>query len=234
MTDAARWIFDIGAHTGLDSEFYLRKGFNVVAVEAFPKHCEHLREKFAREIAEGRYVMEAVGVSGETGTGRFFVHPEKDDWHTRTPEEWRGTFIPIDVPFERFATICRRHPQPYYIKIDIEGAERHVLDDLTEDTRPRYLSIELNDDWPHNMKRLIELGYGEMIIVNQRTQIGRAAPSPSREGASVRTVFTGHHSGPFGEDLGPDWTPIRSVAEAGARIEALSFDKGDWYDIHVR
>ena len=29
-------IFDIGFHTGLDSEFYLRKGFRVVGVEARP------------------------------------------------------------------------------------------------------------------------------------------------------------------------------------------------------
>ena len=32
-------IFDIGCHLGEDSEFYLRKGFKVVAVEANPELC---------------------------------------------------------------------------------------------------------------------------------------------------------------------------------------------------
>jgi hypothetical protein len=29
-------IYDVGLHLGEDSEFYLKKGFNVVAVEANP------------------------------------------------------------------------------------------------------------------------------------------------------------------------------------------------------
>jgi len=32
-------IFDIGAHIGADTAFYLQKGFKVVAVEAYPPHA---------------------------------------------------------------------------------------------------------------------------------------------------------------------------------------------------
>lgn len=30
-------IIDVGMHTGRDTEFYLKKGFNVVAIEANPE-----------------------------------------------------------------------------------------------------------------------------------------------------------------------------------------------------
>ena len=37
MTPRKNLIFDIGMHIGQDTEFYLKKGFCVVAVEANPK-----------------------------------------------------------------------------------------------------------------------------------------------------------------------------------------------------
>jgi spermidine synthase len=40
-------IYDIGMHDGSDSEFYLRKGYRVVAVEANPKLVEACRERLA-------------------------------------------------------------------------------------------------------------------------------------------------------------------------------------------
>ncbi len=49
-----QWIYDIGAHTGDDSDYYLRKGFHVVAVEAFPDHAETLRNRFATSSAPSK------------------------------------------------------------------------------------------------------------------------------------------------------------------------------------
>ena len=57
MGNIANLIYDLGSHNGQDSEFYLKKGFTVVAVEANPELCEHLKRRFGREIAEGRYVL---------------------------------------------------------------------------------------------------------------------------------------------------------------------------------
>ena len=50
-------IFDVGCNDGQDSDFYLKKGFRVVAVEANPALCEGLRRRFAQEIAEGRFIF---------------------------------------------------------------------------------------------------------------------------------------------------------------------------------
>jgi FkbM family methyltransferase len=228
-----RWIVDVGAHQGHDSGYYLDKGFNVVAVEAFPGHCEALRSTFAKEIAEGRFHLEPVGIAGETKAGKFYVHAEKDDWHTANRERWRGRYDEIEIPYVTYDTIAARYPRPYYVKVDIVGSERHVLDALSPSTRPDYLSFELNGDWEHNVRRAIELGYAEMAIVNQRTNIGRRAPSPSREGKPVTALFTAYQSGPFGRDV-TGWQPVASNEEAAQLVASLAYDENSWFDAHFR
>jgi FkbM family methyltransferase len=39
-------IYDVGAHKGEDTKFYLAKGFSVVAIEASPELCDQLQHKF--------------------------------------------------------------------------------------------------------------------------------------------------------------------------------------------
>ncbi len=51
MRNIANLIYDLGSHNGQDSEFYLKKGFIVVAVEANPTLCDGLKLRFSREIA---------------------------------------------------------------------------------------------------------------------------------------------------------------------------------------
>ena len=41
-------IFDVGCNDGQDSDFYLKKGFRVVAVEANPALCELLKNVLPR------------------------------------------------------------------------------------------------------------------------------------------------------------------------------------------
>jgi 16S rRNA A1518/A1519 N6-dimethyltransferase RsmA/KsgA/DIM1 with predicted DNA glycosylase/AP lyase activity len=47
-------VFDIGAHRGEDTEYYLRRGFRVVSVECEPDNVAALRTRFSREITDGR------------------------------------------------------------------------------------------------------------------------------------------------------------------------------------
>jgi 16S rRNA A1518/A1519 N6-dimethyltransferase RsmA/KsgA/DIM1 with predicted DNA glycosylase/AP lyase activity len=50
-------IFDIGLHQGEDTEFYLEKGFEVVAFEADPVLADQCRRKFSDQIADQRLVI---------------------------------------------------------------------------------------------------------------------------------------------------------------------------------
>jgi len=47
-------IYDVGAHKGEDTEFYLKKGFSVVAIEANPALCLGLTKRFEEFINSGR------------------------------------------------------------------------------------------------------------------------------------------------------------------------------------
>ena len=56
-------IYDVGAHQGEDTDFYLRKGFRVVAVEADPVLAARLRENFATAIDCGQLVVVEAAVA---------------------------------------------------------------------------------------------------------------------------------------------------------------------------
>ena len=46
-------IYDVGMHRGEDTQFYLRKGFRVVAFEANPENVSFCRNKFRESIDHG-------------------------------------------------------------------------------------------------------------------------------------------------------------------------------------
>jgi hypothetical protein len=46
-------IYDVGAHKGEDAEFYLKKGFSVVAIEANPELYSLLSVGFSEFIKSG-------------------------------------------------------------------------------------------------------------------------------------------------------------------------------------
>ena len=50
----SRVIFDLGTNDGEDTAFYLKRGFNVVALEANPALCERERQRFRNESSQGR------------------------------------------------------------------------------------------------------------------------------------------------------------------------------------
>jgi FkbM family methyltransferase len=78
-------IFDLGCHVGQDSDFYLKKGFTVVAVEASPTLCAQLKQRFPVEIAQNRFPLVEKAIAEQAHEVEFYVHSE---------ESIRGTTIP--------------------------------------------------------------------------------------------------------------------------------------------
>lgn len=50
-------IYDVGMHQGQDTDFYLKKGFDVVSFEANPSNAEICRKRFAHAIAAKRLTI---------------------------------------------------------------------------------------------------------------------------------------------------------------------------------
>ncbi|MDR3423152.1 MAG: FkbM family methyltransferase [Xanthobacteraceae bacterium] len=145
----ANLIFDIGAHRGEDTEFYLRKGFRVIGVEANPALYEGLRQKFKTFIADGRLKVVNKAISWAAGIVKFYVNKDVTEWGTFDPEWWNGIderapkvgrlkSRPSPPPIYSVNSACRN-----YVKIDIEGYDTIVLESFAEiSERPEYVSIE--------------------------------------------------------------------------------------------
>jgi len=225
------FIFDVGAHTGEDSAYYLQKGFSVVAVEALPEHVQFLRERFAAESKEGRFFLEPVAIGATNEMGTFYVHPDKSDWHTARPQEWRGTFTPITIPFVTFDTISQRYPLPHYIKVDIEESHALVIQSLSLSYRPPFVSFECDDTWEASLAHLDAIGYRGYQVIDQSQHDDWREPRPAREGTFTGARFNGYMSGLFGLDLPDIWV---TYPEAARSIREAVKSATQWYDIHAR
>src|ERR1700761_7084062 len=122
-------IFDLGMNDGSDTAFYLAKGFSVVGVDAAEDLCGLVRDKYQADIDAGRLIVENLAVTDSEGPVTFYPN-EKSVWGT-TRRDWAerngklshesaDTLTVHGVPLEY---LLSKHGMPYYLKIDIEGAD---------------------------------------------------------------------------------------------------------------
>jgi FkbM family methyltransferase len=215
-------IFDIGMHTGRDTEFYLMKGFKVVAVEANPQLVAAARIQFRDQIKSGQLIIFDHAIAEQEGEIDFFINNQHDDWGTISRDfafrnERLGTQNSIiRVKCSPFRNILNQFPAPYYVKIDIEGADIFCLKDFFAIVhKPKYISIEagLNsfDDTFTELSLLWNLGYRQFKIVNQALNKSVKCPNPSKEGQYVDYCFDATCSGPFGEEAPGEWRGIEET-----------------------
>ncbi|MHC5063238.1 MAG: FkbM family methyltransferase [Planctomycetota bacterium] len=234
------WIYDIGMHHGEDTDFYLKKGFKVVAVEANPALVQEAEKQFASEIKEGRLKIVNAAIAAESGPVKFYVNKDKDDWSSIYSEVGGrdgSSFFEIEVPGITAAQFFAEHHDAYYVKIDIEHADVFLLQALHKtDFRPRFLSIEAHA--LEYLGHLTALGYEKFKLINQNMHWSVQCPSPPLEGEYVKRNFSGHSSGPFGEETAGEWVSFEEVADL-----YLSFKKvltkyphidGAWFDFHAK
>ena len=231
MSNADDLIYDLGCHNGQDTDFYLKKGFTVVAIEANPALCEGLKLRFNREIADGRFVLIEKAIGERFGKVNFFVNTEPNIWGTtahnlRYKERSSAKVSPNStktvVPSIPFSWLTDQFGVPYYLKIDIEGADVLCLEDLMkEEDRPNFISIERQPFLSDQLKELAllkALGYTRFKIVDQKAVMHQQPPRPAREGVYVDHQFEFDATGLFGEESPGPWL---SYGEAIARNAAI-------------
>ena len=219
-------IFDVGMHQGFDTEFYLAKGFRVVAVEANPVLARKAEEKFSSAIADDRLRLLNVAIASRAEPVTFWSNDQYDDWGTTSDEFVQrnaaaGTSMhAVTVPGLPLQRILDEHGTPHYLKIDIEGSDSLCLEALRGREIPQYLSIEADLTSPDAMfaqlAAMWELGYRHFQILNQGCNRWRECPNPAREGQYVKASFGAFSSGLFGEELPDEWmcaTDLVSLAK---------------------
>jgi FkbM family methyltransferase len=236
-------IFDLGLNDGADASFYLDKGFRVVAVEANPLLYSAAREKLAPQIKSGALWLLNVGIWSERKTLPFYVNKANDHWSSFDPAYGcrDGTsYDIIEVPcitIEDLLCDFSRFSVPYYMKIDIEGADRIVLEGLRPLMhRPEWISVE--EYGVAAIDDLHALGYRNFAIVPQRTKTVAFSPEPAREGCYTPRAFDGTQSGVFGREIGDlwrDYADCREVFTRTIRREDYSYvgPAEEWFDIHA-
>lgn len=223
-------IYDIGLHTGEDTAYYLEKGFKVIAFEANPELVAGANTRFAEAIQHGKLkIISGAICDAPESHINFYVkagQPELgtviSDWAKRN-EIYAGKITKIQVPVVRLEEILLKHGVPYYMKIDIEGVDRHCLNVLRKSpTKPTYLSLELEREnlveAETDLNLLRELGYSCFNIINQQSIPGTWTADRQKEGNSIRWKFPTSCSGEFGRDLRTPWHPPHIISRKIKRL----------------
>lgn len=210
-------IFDLGVHKGEDSEFYLKKGFRVIGVEASSSLCAICQETLKNYVVEGRFKIYNRAIFSTDGLAvNFFENTTKSVWNTMD-EEWvkrnnsSGTHsIKTTVMSTTVERLIQQEGVPYYMKVDIEGMDSVALNSLSNvKVKPKYISAEADfNSWKRlhkHIKILKDLGYQRFNIVNQGVIQHQICPMPSQEGEYVEHQFRNGSSGLFGKELPGKW-----------------------------
>jgi FkbM family methyltransferase len=239
-------IFDLGFHNGDDSDFYLKKGFDVVAVEANPELVREGAERFHEYIGKKNLNLINKALSGEKGTVKFYIHPNKPDWSSckKDMAESDGSRAKaVSVPSVSLGDLCRDFGIPLYVKVDVEGCDTMVAQQLYElKVKPQYVSFEVSRrDYMGIFSWLYVSGYTRFQLVNQLNNIDRQK-DPSRkifEGKNIRYKFSKYSSGFFGKDLPQNkWTSFDEALSRYLKYKELKvIDNQElalgWLDVHA-
>lgn len=238
MSEAASpdLIYDIGAHKGEDSDFYLKLGYRVVAVEANPVLASQLRERFSASIAAGTYTLINKAIAESDGEISFYINKQASVWGTINPD-WAARNAGLGAESERitvesarFEDIIAACGPAHYLKADVEGADMMCVRALaTVRDRPRFVSIESSKtSWAQlqdEFDTLERLGYSRFQVINQKSH--PAGTFTARDGRTVQHRFEDGASGRFGEALTGPWLTRQQAERKYARIFFLYRLLGD-------
>ncbi len=215
-------------HKGEDAEFYLRKGFRVVAFEADPDLIAYCRETLKDFVNNGQLKIVAgaiVDFDAAVGakTVKFYKNCDNSVWGTvfsgwaeRNARFGTSSSV-IEVDAINFVDAIRENGVPYFMKIDVEGCDTICVNALNSfKERPTYISIEADTTSLANIEREIELfiklGYIAFKAVEQSNiPLSQSPPNPPREGKYVDQHFEAGSSGLFGLELESKWKSRREI-----------------------
>ena len=165
---ASDLIYDVGMNNGDDTAYYLHRGFRVVAIEANPDIVLSCEARFRQEIAEKRLTILNVAIGPQPGAAKFWIYLDRPEWSSFSPGRAIACGLRtkvVDVRVRNFGNILQEFGVPHYLKIDIQGCDIHCLQELSRDTGPTFVSVELTK--LEEILALRDLGYERYKIVLQ-------------------------------------------------------------------
>ncbi len=166
-------VFDIGVNNGEDTAYYLRRGFRVVGVDANPDMVASCERRFQAEIRAGRLVLLNVGLAADEGVASFFVSEGNGGvWSSLDPAlASRGDLAThsVAVQARSLRSLVEDYGVPFYLKVDIEGAEHLCLRGIDPAEAPAYVSFEASEGRLEDLFLLAHAGYTRFKLIDQLT-----------------------------------------------------------------
>ena len=233
-------IYDVGLHHGQDTDFYLKKGFEVVAFEANPQNAAFCRERFADALASGQLTLVegAIVENASPAKVKFYSNLDHSLWGS-TSADWAyrnevmGTRNEIiEVQSVSFSECLKKYGVPFYLKADIVGSEMICLRALLDfENKPDYLSIRSEKVIFRRLEaefQLFEqLGYDRFKAIQQHFADLRV-PLETSDGEKFDYLFAEGASGPFGEETGGKWKTREQILKDYRKIFVLYWLFGDY------
>jgi FkbM family methyltransferase len=249
-----RTVFDIGMYDGADTEYYLQSGFRVVAVEPNPVLVQRARERFKAAITEDRLVCVEAAITPDGAETTLNLSGD-DLGSSSTDAAWVASRQPlgtIAVAGTTVGELIDTYGVPYYMKVDIEGADRWCILALTTPQRPPYVSFELRTDFEELLEHLSSIGFARFKIISQVNFRCLRNERNLRDRVSLRAIQmlgysqpefvrrrgrffrVGHSSGPGPwESDGRTWLSATSVVKTWRRLRREGEHSWRWYDVHA-
>ncbi len=237
-------IYDVGMHRGQDTDFYLKKGFNVVAFEANRANVEFCKKRFTKEIEQGRLIIVEGAItesSDSNGTGekvKFYHNKDHSFWGSTCKDyAYRSEVVGtksevIEVNAVNFKHCLEKYGIPYYLKADIVGSEMICLRALSEfENKPDYISIRSEKVIFRRLEDELELfeklGYDKFKAVQQDFTDLQTAVKLS-DGEKITHTFEEGASGVFGEETAGKWKTKEQILKQYQKIFTLYWLFGDY------
>jgi FkbM family methyltransferase len=230
-----RIVFDVGMHGGEDTDYYLKRGFKVIGIEANPELVQLLNDRFAAEIQSGLVHIVDKAITSKPGKAKFAINEALTVWGTMVEsfairneaQGWPSRYVEVDcVTFE---SVLETHGVPYYLKVDIEGCDLLCIEALRHfKQRPQYISVESRATSPesgvsetlHELRLLRELGYKRFKYVDQALIPGTRSRL-TKDGEDSDFIFPEDSSGPFGEETPGFWLSYWAAAIRGIYLRVM-------------
>lgn len=239
-------IFDLGFHNGDDSDFYLKKGFKVVALEANPELVRNGAKKFRNHIGKKNLILINKAVSDNKGRQNFYIHPNKSDWSScdkKLAESDGSKSKIVSVESISLGDLCKEFGTPYYVKVDVEGCDLIVAKQLFSlSDKPQYVSFETSRrDYAGIFSWLYVSGYKKFQLVNQSNNLNRKKKTTQKavEGKKIDYKFSRYSSGFFGKDLPKNkWLSFDEALTRYIKYKELKIIDNQelalgWLDVHA-
>ncbi|MDX1743693.1 MAG: FkbM family methyltransferase, partial [Ruegeria sp.] len=237
-------IVDIGMNDGKDTQYYRKRGFHVIAVEAIPDLCTTVAQQFADLGVDGVDIRNFAVTDGSADEVAFYVNKFTSAWSSvdeeigsRMEGAEKITVPAVDLSNE-LGPVSK---QIQYIKIDIEGYDSVALSQVMAlPNLPPYISVENGSS--DMLNTLYENGYDRFKFSNQKYVETQTVSPLSPHGKSLNHRFESGASGVFGEDLPGNWLSYEDALKIQKALNLASQTAPDnlfaevigWFDLHAK